>query len=145
MIDIQAAVFQQLRSDATLAGLLGTYGGVPSVFATPVPDDLVITHEPVCYIGDAINADDDDTYTEEYRRHDLRIRLYQKPDAANGGTTSLKAASERARRVLKDWPKGAISGGVFINASVTGPTLAPTDDPSLAGRLLQVRIYTQEI
>jgi hypothetical protein len=148
MINARSIVFQRLLADGTLTALLGGYGSAPSVpaiFTAPVPHNLVTGIDPHIIVDFPIGDDDDDTYTEEYREVDLRVRLYSKPHPSVGGTQKLDDAAVAARKALKSWPRSNVTGGVFISATVTGPVDAPTTDPTNAGRLLNVRLNLQEV
>lgn len=142
MLDIQAAVYGRLNADATLAGLLSSYDGGAAIVSDPVPDDLGITEpKPICVISAPTDNEAADTYTEDGRNVGLSIRLYAKPE---GSTLPIDTAAEWVRSIIKSWPAGAVTGGQFISASVSGPVVGPTDDPSLVGRLVNARLFFEE-
>ena len=141
MLDIQGAVYSRLYADATLGGLIASYGGVAAVFSDPVPDNIEIGASPVVVVATPFLNEADDTFSEDYRTPSLNVRLYHRP---SGSTLALDTAAERVRTLLKSWPTGAITGGSLVDATVTGPVGAPTEDPSLEGRLLTVRLIIQE-
>ena len=145
MINAQSLVYQQLASVPALASTLDAFGAAPAIFSVPVPHNYTVSALPSVLIDVPISAEDDDTYTEEYRVIDIRIRVYQKPDPKNGGTAKLDLAASQVRNALKFWPKGAVEGGQFISATVSGPVDAPTSDPTNSGRLVSARLFFKEI
>lgn len=145
MIDPQAEVFKRLASAPALLPLLDSYGASPSIFSVPAPHDYTVSFAPSVLVDYPLGSDDNDTYTEEYRVVDLRVRLYSKPDPSQGGTAKLNLAANEAYKALKTWgPASLIGGGRMISATVSGPVDAPTTDPTNAGRLLNVRLFLEE-
>jgi hypothetical protein len=145
MIDPQAEVFKRLASASALVPLLDSYGAAPSVFAVPAPHDYTVSFAPSILVDYPLGSDDDDTYTEQARIVDLRVRLYAKPDPSQGGTAKLNLAANEVYRALKTWgPASLIGGGRMVSATVSGPVDAPTTDPTNAGRLLNVRLFLEE-
>lgn len=145
MINAQYLVFQRLAGDAVLSGLLDVFKASAALFTVPVPHDFE-AGERACVMIDAPTDDEDqDTYTEEYRLVDMNIRLYGKPTPANGGTQNLSDAAAAVYERLKRWPAEALTGGGrFVSATVSGPVGAPTSDPTVVGRLINVRIMIKE-
>lgn len=145
MINAQYLLFQRLAGDAALAGFLDIFNNSPALFTVPVPHDFQ-AGERACVMIDAPTDDEDeDTYTEEYRNVDINIRMYGKPTPANGGTQNLSDAAAAVYDRLKRWPAQALTGGGrFISATVSGPVGAPTSDPTVVGRLINVRIKLKE-
>jgi hypothetical protein len=145
MINAQAEIFKRLAGDITLAGLLDGYGAAPAVFSVPVPHNYVVGFLPSVLVDYPLGSEDEDTYTEEYRQVDVRVRLYAKPDPSQGGTAKLNLAADAVYRSLKTWSKAPLDGGgEMISATVTGPVDAPTTDPTNAGRLVSVRLFLKE-
>lgn len=142
MIDPQGDVYKRLTGDSELASMLGRYAAVEvALFSDFVPSDLTIEESPVGVVSAPITNTQDDTYDQDYRRVELNVRFYHRP---SGSSLILDQAADKARSVLKLWPAGAITGGSLVSATVTGPVSAPTDDPSLSGRLLNVRLLIKE-
>jgi hypothetical protein len=145
MIDPQAEVFKRLASASALLPLLDSYGASASIFAVPAPHDYTVSFAPSILVDYPLGSDDNDTYTEEYRVVDLRVRLYAKPDPSQGGTAKLNLAANEAYQALKTWGPVNLTGGArMISATVSGPVDAPTTDPTNAGRLLNVRLFLKE-
>lgn len=141
ILDPQKEVYGRLSSDSALTSLLSTHNTAPAIFSDFVPHDHVIDDKPVIVVVAPNQNEDDDTYTEEYRDLLMNVRLYHRPQ---GSSADLEAAAEQTRQTLKSWPAGAITNGSLVDASVSGPVAAPTEDPALEGRLLQVRLYIKE-
>jgi hypothetical protein len=141
ILDPQAAVFGRLTADSGFTARLSSYNSAPAIFSDVTPHDHVIDDKPIIVISAPSQNENDDTYTEDYRDLTMGIRLYHRPQ---GSSADLEAASEHARQILKSWPEGAITNGSLVDASVSGPVAAPTEDPALEGRLLQVRLRIKE-
>jgi len=125
--------------------MLATYafegGNAPAIFVAPVPADFEVVELPSIIVDEPIVDPDTSTYTEARRDPSLNVRIYAKH---NGSTLALKAAAERARTLLKHWDTQSFSTGKLEGSIVNGPTPAPTDDPSIEGRLLSVQLLIRE-
>jgi hypothetical protein len=142
MLDITGAVFTRLNSDSTLAALLAPYGAGRALVSDPPPADLIVQGpEVVCIIAAPTDNEAEDTYTEDYRRAALNVRLYSRP---NGSTLTLDTAAERVRALLRSWPAGSVTGGTLIDAAVSGPVAGPSSDPSVEGRIVTARLIFLE-
>lgn len=141
IIDPQEAVFGRLSGDATLTALIGTHDARSAIFSDYAPYGFEIATDPIIILSAPSENVSDDTFTEEFRQVALDVRMYHRPD---GSSYALERAAEQARATLKSWTLGAITGGTLKDVTVTGPVAAPTEDPELEGRLLQVRLFIQE-
>jgi hypothetical protein len=142
MLDITGAVFTRLSSDATLLALLATYGSGKAIVSDPPPSDLLVESAAVvCIVAAPTDNEAEDTYTEDYRRTSLNVRLYSRP---NGSTLALDTAAERVRALLRSWPAGSVTGGTLIDAAVSGPVAGPSSDPSVEGRIVTARLIFLE-
>lgn len=142
MIDPQAAVFSRLTGDATLTAALAVYGGAPAVFEDGMaPGDLVIAAAPVVIVTPPTHLANADAFDASFRTEQIFVRLYARPA---GSSLTLQTAAERVRTLLQNWGPAAITGGTLINGTVSGPSPAPTDDPSLDGRLILVNLFIRE-
>lgn len=142
MLDHQAAVFARLTGDATLTALLAVYATAPAVFEDgSVPPELEHGDKPIIVVGAPAHAGDDDTFSEAMRSEQIGLRLYHKPE---GASLPLVQAAERVRTLFKNWGAVAITGGTVIQTEVAGPIPAPTDDPSLDGRIVQLSLLIKE-
>lgn len=140
-IDIAAGVRARFVGDSTLTNLIDVYGGEPAILVDPVPSDLVIGEKPVLIIAEPYDDPSADDYSTERRNPSLRVRLYAKQ---SGSTLVLNAAAQRVRSLLKHWNTPSFSTGELEGAIVSGPTPAPTDDPTIEGRLLSVQLFIRE-
>lgn len=142
MLDHQAAVFARLTGDATLTALLATYASAPAVFedgsVAPEYEHGVL---PMVVVGAPTHAGDSDTFDANMRAETIGLRLYHQPD---GSSLPLVQAAERVRALFKNWGSVAIDGGTVIQTEVAGPVPAPTDDPSLDGRIVQLSLLIKE-
>jgi len=140
-LDIAGGVRQRLVGDGTLTAMLATYLGQPAVVVSPVPFDFPFDAKPAIVVDEPINQTPEDDYSTARRRVDLRVRMYAKH---GGSSVVLNAAAERVRTLLHNWNTPSFSTGELEGASVNGPTSAPTDDPSIEGRLLSVQLQIKE-
>lgn len=142
MLDHQAAVFARLTGDATLTALLATYATAPAVFEDgAVPPEFAHGVKPIVVVGAPSHAGDTDTLDAFMRSEQIGLRLYHQP---NGASLPLQQAAERIRALFKNWGSAAITGGTVIQTEVAGPLPAPTDDPSLDGRIVQLTLLIKE-
>jgi hypothetical protein len=142
MLDITGALYSRLSGDSTLLALLATYGAGKAIVADPPPADLIVDGtKPVLIIAGAGADEAEDTYTENYRRVAVNVRLYHRPA---GSSLPLDTAAERVRTLLRSWPSGAVTGGTLIDAAVSGPVAGPTDDPAVEGRIVTARLIFLE-
>lgn len=145
-LDIAGGVRQRLADDATLVAMLATYtpeGGAPApaIFVDPVPPDFEVVGKPAIVVSEPFGNQAGDDYSDARRDASLFVRLYAKQQ---GSTVDLLTAAERARELLKFWNTPSFSTGKLEGAFVNGPTTAPTDDPSIEGRLLSVQLLIRE-
>jgi hypothetical protein len=127
------AIGERLRGDATLAGLLSTYGGGAAVFRTdPAPGDAVL---PYIVISGPVGAGPYDTKTRHGRSERYDVRCYA---TRNGSVAAVNTIAERAWALLHRVPL-AVAGGENWIANATGPITA--DDAAAYGRVLTVE-YT---
>lgn len=142
MLDHQAAVFARLTGDATLTALIALYASAPAVFEDgKVPPEFEHGDKPIIVVGAPAHAGDADTFSEAIRSEQIGLRLYHKPDWSS---LPLAQAAERVRTLFKNWGAVAITGGTVIQTEVVGPSPAPTDDPSLDGRIVQLTLLIRE-
>jgi hypothetical protein len=141
MLDHQAAVFSRLYNDIALAGMLAEYGEAPAIFEDgQVPYEYEFTSRPIIVVEPPAHQEDRDTFDADMRIELLRLRLYHRPA---GASLPIQQAAERVRELVRNWT-GDITGGRIINTTVSGPQPAPTDDPSLDGRLLSITLLIKE-
>lgn len=140
-LNIAGGVRARLIADDTLTAMLATYEGGPAIVGDPVPDDLETEEAPFIVISAPLSDEQTDDYTTARREARVTVRLYAKH---NGSTINLNAAAERVRALLKFWDTSSFSTGELECAFVSGPTPAPTDDPSIEGRALSAKLMIKE-
>lgn len=141
-MDLQAVIYTHLTSDATVISQLAEFQGSFAVFTSFAPEGVVLGDRPIIVIDVANTDDNDDTFSEEYRRAETLIRLYAK---SGGSEVALVEAAEAVRKSLKAWAPGAVAGGEFVGATVRGPTAAPVASPDERGRLIAVTTLIKEL
>lgn len=142
MLDHQAAVFARLTGDAALTALLAEYSSAPAVFEDgAAPPDFEHGESPIIIVGAPTHLNDDDTFSEAMRAEQIALRLYHKPV---GASLPIVEAAERVRTLFKNWGPVAITGGTVIQTEVVGPSPAPTDDPSIDGRVVILSLLIKE-
>lgn len=140
-LDIAGGIFARLSADATLCAMLATFEGAPAIVTDPVPATLECGEAPFVVVADPYINNSADDFTNRARAASLNVRLYCKPD---GSTLGLLAAAERVRSLLHNWSAPVFSTGSLLSAFVNGPTPAPTDDPTIEGRVLSVQLLIKE-
>lgn len=133
MADARSAVAARLHADATLVSLLGdTYGGrAPIIAEDTIPPDVP---RPFVIVDAPVLNDPNDTKNSVGRDRVLTIRSY----AAASSAVDIDAIAERIRTLLHRVPASP-TGETGWMASVSGPTVAPTDN-TLRGRTLTVTL-----
>lgn len=141
-MDIQAIVFARLIGDATLMALLSEYDSAPAVFEDgKVAPDYEHGVKPLAVVTPPSNNANPDTFDASLRDEVVSVRLYHRPD---GSSLPLHQAAERIRALFRNWGSAAVTGGTVIHAEVAGPFPAPTDDPSLDGRIINITLLVKE-
>lgn len=141
-MDVQAIVFARITGDATLTALLGVHSAAPAVFEDgKVSPEFEHGTKPLCVITPPSNNANPDTLDAALREELITVRLYHKPA---GSSSPLHLAAERVRALFKNWGSAAVTGGTVIHAEVSGPFPAPTDDPSLDGRIVSITLLIKE-
>lgn len=141
-MNLQAVVFARITGDATLVALLATHSAAPAVFEDgKVSPEFEHGTLPMAVITPPSNNGNPDTLDASLREELISIRLYHKPA---GSSLPLFSAAERLRALFKNWGSAAVTGGTIIHAEVSGPFPAPTDDPSLDGRIVSITLLIKE-
>lgn len=131
------AIYDELAGDATLTGLLATYGGAPAIFTTdPAPGDAEMP-----YIVTAGEFSQEPFDTKQTRGRELRrdVRCY---DDADGSAVTVEAIAERVRALLHRQVI-VIPEFVWILGDCTGPVAA--DEEDAYGRIVTVRMIVEEL
>ncbi len=137
MLALTSALYTLLAGDATLTGLLATYGGGPAIFTTdPPPDDATLPY--IVTAGDVADAPWD---TKNSRGRDIRrdVRCYA---PANGSAVTVEEIADRVAVLLhrRSFP---IDGRTVVVADVSGPFNGPAEDTAY-GRILTPRFKIEE-
>lgn len=134
---ITQAVYDRMVNDATLAGLLADYRGLPAVFTTdPAPGDATLPY--IVSAGQPVNAAFD-TKTSRGRSLWRDVRCYA---AADGSAALVEQIAERVRALFHRQAL-VIAGFVWIWAECSGPIVA--DEQDAYGRILTVKMTIEEV
>lgn len=140
-MDLQAIIYEHLSGDSSVVSQLAEFNGGFALFASFAPEGVTLSERPIVII-DAPNSDDDeDTFSEEYRRAETFVRLYSKSAGTEG---LLVNTAEAVRKSLKAWSPGAVAGGEMVGTTVRGPIIAPVASPDEQGRLITVNTLIKE-
>jgi len=137
MSAITAAIHDALASDATLAAMLSTYGGEPSIFTTdPAPGDATL---PYVVTAGEVAQTPFDTKTTRGRVVTRDVRCYTD---ATGSAAVVEAIAERVRALLHRQTL-TISDFVCVVADCSGPVSA--DGQDAYGRIVTVTMTIEEV
>lgn len=143
MIDPVAALFQFVRANTAITDTLGTVatgtGNEPTIFEETAPPGFEID-APAIIISSPHSAPRDDTSTCVGREYSMYVRVFARVITDDGATgyEALNDAAEILARTLHN-SQPAIDGARTSRISVNGPNRAPTDNPSIGGRVLLLR------
>ena len=148
MLDPIGDLYQYLASQSALTGVLDSYAGAPAIFAGTIPPDHDIK-APVAVLDYPASAIRRQTNTNINRDLKMSVRIYSRVHFIKDGisqydTWPLQQAAEAVAAALIT-ARLPISGGVLRGADVTGPIIAPTQDTTIAGRLVTIRWQVEEI
>lgn len=134
---ITQAVHDRMVNDATLAGLLANYRGMPAVFTTdPAPGDATLPY--IVTAGAPVDISFD-TKTSRGRQVWRDVRCYA---AADGSAGLIESIAERVRALFHRQAV-TISGFVWLWAECSGPIVA--DEQDAYGRIVTVRFTIEEV
>lgn len=147
MIDVVGDLYQYLSNQASVTVTLDSYGGGPAIFAGQVPPDHEII-APILVIDYPTVQERLQTSSDINRDIQLSLRVFAQVSFTNTGagyydTLPLQQASEAIANALVT-AKIPVSSGVLRGAKIGGPANAPTENSSLAGRVINVRWRIQE-
>jgi len=139
MIDPTAALYAHIITTPEITCKIATYENLPAVFEDRAPDGYEVD-EPIIIIDPPHSMTRDDTSTCVGRVIDMRIRVYGRVRDANGATGSeaLNDASEILARTLHN-SNPDVDTARTCRVAVNGPYRAPTDTPSVGGRVVSIR------
>lgn len=126
MSAVTKALFDQLRTDATLTSMLSQYQSVPAIFARPlVPENAVRPYVWIQPPGADESADTKTTQGRTVRRDIWAVTNNQ------GSMASCEAIAERIRSRLHR-QSFAVDGAELLISEVSGPSIAPSDESVIA-------------
>lgn len=143
MLDPIADLYQYLSSQSGITDKLAVYAGAPAIFAGQVPPDHEIKNPVVILDYPTVNQR---LQTSSTINRDLEtsLRIYAQVQTSTAmNTLPLQEASEAIAKALVT-ARIPVTGGVLRGANVKGPVNAPTEDKTLAGRLISVRWRVEE-
>ena len=136
------AIYQRLAGSSAVVAALDQLGGAPAIFSDRAPDDFVFSDKAVVVIAAASSDVDVSTFTETIRATTQDVRIYARD---TGSTADLDALGRLIRDLFHLHPAElSVTGGKCTIATATGPVAAPTTDPALVGRRVQIRLELQE-
>lgn len=144
MIDTTAVLYNFLSAVSAVTDQLDTYSSEPAIFEGRAPDSFEI-NDPILVIDAPINAGREDTSTHVNRTVDIRLRVYARTQTETGATgyAALNAAAETVANALHN-SRPPLTGGTTLRVSAQPPTFAPTENPSLGGRVISIRWIIKE-
>ena len=144
MLDPIADLYQYLTSRTDISDLLDSYAGAPAVFDGQVPPDHIIGTAPVVVLDYPTVNERLQTSSNINRDIETNIRIYAQVQSAGGmNCLPLHSAAETIANALVT-ARIPVTGGVLRGANIKGPINAPTEDATLAGRLISVRWRVEE-
>ena len=147
MIDTTKDIFAYANDTPAITDKLGMYNGAVAIFESLAPDGYKIT-DPVAILDTPHTNGRTDTSSCTVRDVVVRIRIYAQTKFTRAGvsffdTLPLHEAAEAFADALTT-AQIPTSGGTLMGAQVSGPTLLPTETPSLGGRIIEIRWKIQE-
>lgn len=136
-MNLTAAIYDRLVTDATLAAMLATYGEDVAIFTTdPTPGDAEL---PYIVSAGEVAARSFDTKTTRGREVWRDIRCYA---PATGSAVLVEQIAERVRALLHRHAL-VVAGHETWVAEVSGPIAA--DEEDAYGRVVTVRLICMEV
>ena len=147
MIDTTQDLFAYLSGITNVTDTVDVYHGAPAIFDSAVPPDHEITL-PVIVIDYPTFSDRLHSSTRIIRDIVIPVRLYAQTQFTRAGLTfndtmPLQAASEAVADALITM-RIPVTGGTLRGVFVDGPIIAPTESPSISGRLITLRWNIEE-
>lgn len=142
MSAITQAVFDRLVNDVTLTGLLGAFGGNPSIFTqVPLPSGLTLeANGPYILTTGDVSQDPGSTDTKNSSGREL-VRDIRCFTDLNKSASDVEAIAERVRALFHR-QTFTITGFTVVVSEVTGPIEA--DEEDALGRIVTVRLVLTE-
>lgn len=143
-LDIVSAVRDRFLADGQLPAMLALYGGEPAILTGGVlPEDLseTLNTKPVMLVDEPFYDEDASTFNTVMREVKLRVRFFTK---SAGSNIDMLIATERAKAIFRNISQPVFSTGKLEASFVSGPQNAPSEDPSIEGRLLTLSLTIKE-
>ncbi|WP_313007469.1 hypothetical protein [Brevundimonas vesicularis] len=137
-----AAIFARLNGSLSIIDRLDIFEGRAAIFNDRAPDDFQFSGKAALIIA-APSADiDASTFSETIRDITQDVRLYARD---TGSTAAIDALGRDIRDLFHlHASQIEVEDGTCSLATATGPVAAPTTDPSLVGRRVQLRIQLKK-
>lgn len=143
-LDIVGGVCARLAAASGFPAMLATFEGLPAILSGDVlPENLadVVETKPVCIVNSPFYDEDTSDLTAQRRDVKLHLLFYAK---TGGAGLDLLTATERAKEIFRNVDQATFSTGKLEASFVSGPLRAPTEDPSIEGRLLTLSLTIKE-
>jgi hypothetical protein len=140
---ITQAIYTRMIADATLIGLLGSYGGAPSVHTQrPLPPGFdIAAHGPYILSVGEVTAVPGPNDVKNARGRELIRDIHCFADLAVDSAV-VEAIAERVRFLFHRQTSVAVSGYAIVVAEASGPITLDEEDAH--GRVVSVRWALQE-
>jgi hypothetical protein len=136
-VNLTAAVYSRMATDATLTALLASYGAGPAVFtADPAPGDAEL---PYIVSAGEVAQSASDTKTTRGRQVWRDVRCYA---PATGSAETVEAIAERVRALFHRHAL-EVDGFETWVAEAGGPITA--DEEEAYGRVVTLRLVLKEV
>lgn len=132
-----ATIFARL---AGVSASLATYNGAPAIFSEHAPDDFLEASPTKPFLIIAVPSRDEplETFTENGRLILQDVRGYQRD---TGSGAQLDTLMRTVRDLFHNKPNElTVTGGKCDVCRVNGPMQSPTEDASLIGRRVTIRL-----
>lgn len=147
MIDVEKDIFVYASGLTAITDKLATYNSAPGIFNSLAPDGYEIT-DPIAIIDYPVGNSRTDTSSCTIRDVFIRVRVYSQTKFTRAGVSFFDTLPlhEAAEAIANAFTTAQIptTGGTLMGADVDGPRLIPTENPSLGGRLIEIRWKIQE-
>ena len=147
MIDTTQDLFAYLSDVTNVTAAIDSYNGGPAIFDTLIPPDHEISL-PVIIVDYPTFSDRLHTSSRIIRDIVIPVRIYAQTQFTRAGLTfndtlPLQQASEAVADALITM-RIPVTGGTLRGVFIDGPIIAPTENPSLSGRLITLRWNIEE-
>lgn len=136
-MNVQLALFNKLKADATLVSLLSTYSNNPAIFlAAPAPRNAVA---PFIIMEGAVSDVPEDNLTDDGRNIVMDVRVYTD---AKGLPTQIETIVERVYTLLHH-QNISVSGWSNLLTRVENIQTGPAE-PDVYARIITIRTILEK-